>query len=168
MRLVEEATEQYQQVTLLQSGGGARETFSTTHNPQTSDSDNRSIGDGVEEDESSVPDPGNGNVTSVTGTQVMDTPWKIFFQQSPHDITGSRSEREEHDKNDEWRTNPSSGGNVNHLSNEKDSDATTVNHSTNHISRDNITSSNVSVSVNTEEATFHWNVNVTEFKPSFV
>ena len=165
MRLVEEATEQYQQVALLQTGGEAKE---TTHDPQTSDSDNSSIGDGVEDDESSVPDPGNGNVTSATGAQVMDTPWKIFFKQSPHDITGSRSERAEDGKNNELQTVPSSGGGVECLTNqnsENDSDVTTVNHLTNHISKDDITSSDVDVSVNKEATTFHWNVNATEFKP---
>ena len=151
MRLVEEATEQYQQVALLQTGGEAKETFSTTHDPQTSDSDNSSIGDGVEDDESSVPDPGN---TSVTGAQVMDTPWKIFFKQSPHDITGSRNERTEDGKNDELQTIPSSGGGVQCLTNqnlENDSNDTTVNHLTNHISKDDITSSDVGVSVNKED-----------------
>ena len=88
-------------------GAEVKETFSTTHDPQTSDSDNSSIGDGVEDDDSSVPDPGNTNVTSATGAQVMDTPWKIFFKQSPHDITGSRNERVEDGKNDELQTIPS-------------------------------------------------------------
>ena len=169
MRLVEEATEQYQQVALLQTGGEAKETFSTTHDPQTSDSDNSSIEDGVEDDEGSVPDPGN---TLARGAQVMDTPWKIFFKQSPHDITGSRNERAEDGKNEELQTVPSSGtgGGVECLTNqnsENDSDVTTVNHLTNHISKDDITSSDVGVSVNKEATTFHWNLNATEFKPSF-
>jgi hypothetical protein len=164
MRLVEEATEQYQQVALLQTGGEAKETFSTTHDPQTSDSDNSSIGDGAEDDESSVPDPGN---TLATGAEVMETPWKIFFKQSPHDITGSRNERAEDGKNDELQTIPSSGGGVECLTNqnsENDSDVTTVNHLT---TKDDTTSSDVGVSVNKEATTFHWNVNATEFKPVF-
>ena len=53
------------------------------------------------------------------------------------------------------------------LNSENDSDVTTVNHLTNHISKDDITSSDVGVSVNKEATTFHWNVNATEFKPSF-
>ena len=66
------------------------------HDPQTSDSDNSSITDGVEDDETSVPDPGNGNVTSAqVYTQVMYTPWKVF-KQSPHHINGSRNEPAEH------------------------------------------------------------------------
>ena len=112
-------------------------------------------------------DPGNGNVTSATGTctEVMETPWKTFFKQSPHDITGSRNEKAE----DELQTIPSSGSGVECLTNqnsENDSDVTTVNHLTHHISKDDITSSDVGVSVNKEATTFHWNVSATEFKPS--
>ena len=78
MRLIEEATEQYLRVSHLQASGGPQGTeMSTLQDPQT-ESSSSDIGDSFEEDEQSVPVPENGNGTA----QVMDSPWKIFFQQT--------------------------------------------------------------------------------------
>ena len=150
MKLVEEATERYQKIASRQTGGGSQETFSTTHDPQTSGSDHSSVGDGLEDDDSSVPDPRNGNVPSVSSTSVMNTPWKIFFQQTPHDITGSSSERAEHDRNDELQTHGRSSGEAMNQLTDQNSDVTTINHLT---KKDD--SSDVDINVNSGTKTLH-------------
>lgn len=167
MKLVEEATERYRQVALFQAGAGSKEAdISTTQVPQT-ESDNSEAGaSSLEDDENSVPDPGNGKIP--TGAHIMDTQWRIFFKRTDQtdDITGSNSP-----------TNQRAGNSsdVNHLNQnaEKRGDVTS-HHLTNQDSdTDHLTNQNAEnvgdVTSQRKKEEFHWNVNATEFKPlSFV
>lgn len=72
MKLVEAATERYQQVALLMNSGGSKEEeISTAQEPQTPDSANCDAGDSLEEDESLIPVPENENVKLFIDTQVI-------------------------------------------------------------------------------------------------
>ena len=141
MRLIEEATEQYLRVSHLQASGGPQGAeILTLQDPQT-ESSSSDIGDSFEEDEHSVPVPENGNGTSSpAAAQVMDSPWKIFFQQT------NETAAADHPTNQ--KTENSSEIAVSHQINETqkpDSDTSDV---TNRV--------------------FQWNVDAAEFKPSFV
>ena len=178
MRLVEAATERYKQVALLMNGGGSKEEeISTAQEPQPPDSTDGDGDDSLEEDESLIPVPGNENVESSTDTQVMNTPWKIFFPQNVDDSREPTNQSSGTRTGVESPTSVDSGNSTSHSTNqntEKEGDVT-VNNPTNEnteigdvIDQTNLKAQNSSDVIVDKIKQFRWNVYATEFKPSFV
>ena len=172
MRLIEEATEQYLRVSHLQAAGGPQGAeISTLQDPQT-ESSSSDIGDSFEEDEHSVPVPENGNGTSLpAAAQVMDSPWKIFFQQTNEIATADHPTNQKAENSGDItvgnQTNQKTENRDDtacHQTNQKaeNSSDITVSQLTNETPKPDSDSSDVTNRV------FQWNVDAAEFKPSFV
>ena len=180
MKLVEEATERYKQVALLMNDEGSKEEeeISTVQEPQLPDSADGDAGDSLEEDESLIPVPEIENVKLSTDTQVMNTPWKIFFQ--PPNVDDSREPTSQSSGTRTGVESPASvdsGNSTSHSTNhitEKEGDVT-VNNPTNEntengdvIGQTNQKAQNSGDVIVDNIKQFRWNVYATEFKPSFV
>ena len=173
MRLIDEATEQYLRVSHVQASGGPQGAeISTLQDPQ-SESSSSDIGDSFEEDEHSVPVPENGNGTSSpAAAQVMDSPWKIFFQQTNETAAADHPTNQKVENSGDIavsnRTNQkaenSSDIAVSNRTNQKaeNSDDIAACHQTDETPKPDSDSSDVTNRV------FQWNVDAAEFKPSFI
>ena len=189
MELVEEAKELYLRKAQPQtSGGHERDKISTTQDPQPSMSDSGS----EEDDAGSIHESRNGLETRQTGSEVMSTPWKIFFQeqtinstsnltnqtagsttmsQIPHDIAGkSTNHRTGEDSacdkdGSELHTNGSSCAHSSACALTGQKDSCTQDSAElihHHCKGDDIGES----AKQSSSKTFLWNVNATEFVPT--
>ena len=172
LTLVEEATEHYQKITLNKtrrvSKENIHERMSTTHDHQDTNSVHSVNG---QDDVSPVPDPRNGIGTLPTDSQVMDTPWRIFFPETctTHQITQTVTSDSTNQTAHDISTNQSVPDNsTNQNAHDVTGESTNKRTEGETVPTEPTNQNTGNVDFHVTNKGFHWNVDATEFIPLFL
>ena len=172
LTLVEEATEHYQKITLNKTRRVSKENIheqtSTTHDPQDTNSVHSS---NSQDDVSPVPDPRNGIGTLPTDSQAMDTPWRIFFPETcttTQTVTSDSTNQTAHDISTNQSVHDVTDNSTNQNAHDVTGESTNKRTEGETVPTEPTNQNTGNVDFHVTNKGFHWNVDATEFIPSFL